>query len=109
MEEHREDQISHQPPGISVRKNVYSSPARLFLNRGTQHPDRIDHISDALCSAVVMLSVSLVLEGLQHPSIDVNLLDIRKIFHSERRSTNEEDKEISKYYTIMSVYFEATS
>lgn len=58
-----EDQISHQLPGISVRKNVYCSAARLFLNRGTQQPDRIYHISDALCSAVAMLSVSLVLEG----------------------------------------------
>lgn len=28
-EEHRKDQISHQQPGISVRKNVYSSAARL--------------------------------------------------------------------------------
>lgn len=48
-EERWEDQISHQPPGISARKNVYSSAARLSWTQ--EHSTLTQFITPAMLFA----------------------------------------------------------
>ncbi|KAF0037465.1 hypothetical protein F2P81_010339 [Scophthalmus maximus] len=82
-----------QPPGMSLRSNVYSSA---FLSRGTLHSDRTDHI----CTDTECFSGAA---GLQHPTADVKSLDISKDFSlSGRTSTNE--RNFKRLYDIMSFF-----
>lgn len=78
-EQHGEDQISHQPSGVSGRKLSLQLCCKAFLNRGTQHWENFLHLWRFMLShtdAERFFGVG----GLQQRAADVNRLDIRKHF-----------------------------